>query len=149
IEGRMRHEAASRESFPAVGDWVVARDAPVGEEAVIEAILPRRSRFLRKAAGRAHEPQVVAANVDTLFLVVGLDHDFNPRRIERYLVTALESGARPVLVLNKADLWEEGLEEWVEMAKEVAPGIPIHTVSARTGQGLDALQSHLTRGHSV
>jgi len=149
IEGRMRHEAASRESFPAVGDWVVARDAPVGEEAVIEAILPRRSRFLRKAAGRAHEPQVVAANVDTLFLVVGLDHDFNPRRIERYLVTALESGARPVLVLNKADLWEEGLEEWVEMAKEVAPGIPIHTVSARTGQGLDALQAYLTPGHTV
>src|SRR5690606_40676939 len=103
IEGRMRHEAASRANFPAVGDWVVDRDAPVGDEAVIEAILPRRSRFLRKAAGKAHVPQVVAANIDVLFIVVGLDHDFNPRRIERYLVTAYDSGARPVVVLNKAD----------------------------------------------
>ncbi len=150
IEGRMRHRAATREGFPAVGDWVVARDAPVGEEAVIEGILPRRSRFLRKAAGKAHEPQVVAANIDTVFLVVGLDHDFNPRRIERYLVTAYDSGARPVLVLNKADLWaEEGVEDWEEMAREAAPGVPLHAVSARTGQGMEALDAYLRPGETV
>lgn len=149
IEGRLRHTAASRESFPAVGDWVVARDAPEGEEAVIEAVLPRRSRFLRKAAGKAHDPQVVAANIEVLFVVVGLDHDFNPRRIERYLVTALDSGARPVLVLNKADLWEEGVADWEEMAAEVAPGVPIHPVSARTGEGLEALEAYLAPGRTV
>lgn len=149
IEGRMRHLAATREGFPAVGDWVVARDAPVGEEAVIEGILPRRSRFLRKAAGKAHQPQVVAANVDTIFLVIGLDHDFNPRRIERYLVTALDSGARPVLVLNKADLWEEGVEDWEELAREAAPGVPLHAVSAETGQGVEALGAYLGPGRTV
>lgn len=150
IEGRMRHEAASRANFPAVGDWVVARDAPVGDEAVIEAILPRRSRFLRKAAGRAYHPQVVAANVDTIFVVVGLDHDFNPRRIERYLVTAMESGARPVVVLNKADIWEEeGVDDFVELAREAAPGVPVHPVSARTGQGMEALEPYLLPGHTV
>lgn len=150
IEGRMRHLAATREGFPAVGDWVLARDAPVGEEAVIEGILPRRSRFLRKAAGKAHEPQVVAANIDTLFLVIGLDYDFNPRRIERYLVTALDSGARPVLILNKADLWEEeGVEDWEEMAREVAPGVPLHAVSAKTGKGLEKLDAYLEPGKTV
>lgn len=149
IEGRMRHVAATREGFPAVGDWVVARDAPVGGEAVIEAVLPRRSRFLRKSAGKAHQPQVVAANVDVLFLVVGLDHDFNPRRIERYLVTAFDSGARPVLVLNKADLWEEGVEDFLEMAAEVGPGVPLIPVSAKTGEGLEALEAYLAPGRTV
>ncbi|HLV60862.1 MAG TPA: ribosome small subunit-dependent GTPase A [Fredinandcohnia sp.] len=148
IEGRMRHVAATREGFPAVGDWVVARDAPVGDEAVIEAVLPRRSRFLRKAAGKAHVPQVVAANIDVLFIVVGLDHDFNPRRIERYLVTAYDSGARPVVVLNKADLWDE-VDDFLEMAEEVAPGVPVLPVSARTGQGMEALRPYLAPGKTV
>lgn len=148
IAGKIRHLAETREAYPGVGDWVVARDAPVGEEVVIEAILPRRSRFLRKAAGKTHEAQVLAANVDTLFLVSGLDEDFNPRRIERYLVTAMDSGARPVIVLNKADLWEDR-EDWLEMAREVAPQVPIHLVSGETGEGVSALAPYLEPGRTV
>ena len=94
---------AARPDFPAVGDWVAVRPV-AGGRAVIEALLPRRSAFTRKAAGEAVEAQVVAANVDTVFLVSGLDGDFNLRRIERYVTTAWSSGAAPVIVLNKADL---------------------------------------------
>ena len=104
VRGRLRHLADRRDRFPAVGDWVaVAPAAGSGDEGAIEALLPRRSRFSRKVAGETTEEQVVAANVDTVFLVTGLDHDFNLRRIERYLTTAWNGGARPVIVLNKAD----------------------------------------------
>lgn len=150
IAGKLRHEAETREAFPAVGDWVSVRDAPVGDEVVIDAVLPRRSRFLRKAAGKTHEPQVLAANVDTVFLVSGLDHDFNQRRIERYLVTAMDSGARPVIVLNKADLWEEeGVDDWLELAREAAPGVPIHAVSGATSEGLEALSAYVEPGKTL
>ena len=88
--------------LPAVGDWVKVR--PAGELALIEEVETRRSAFVRRAAGRAHDGQCVAANIDVCFVICGLDSDFNPRRIERYLVLAWESGARPVVVLNKADV---------------------------------------------
>src|SRR5512132_2447687 len=104
VSGRIRHHAGSRADFPAVGDWVAIEPSPHGADARIVAILPRRSRFSRRAAGDPTEEQVVAANIDTVFLVAGLDGDFNPRRIERYLFVAWDSGAAPVIVLNKADL---------------------------------------------
>ena len=99
---------AARADFPArrrLGRRRTAA-APAGD-ARIKAVLPRFSRFSRRAAGNPTEEQVVAANIDVVFLVAGLDHDFNPRRIERYLVVAWESGATPVIVLNKADLVED------------------------------------------
>ncbi|HVS00910.1 MAG TPA: GTPase RsgA, partial [Thermoanaerobaculia bacterium] len=106
LAGRLRHEMkgpGSAAGYPAVGDWVALRP-PAGEgRAMIQAVLPRKSRFSRKIAGQRTEEQVVAANVDSLFLVSGLDGDFNPRRIERYLTAAWDSGARPVVVLNKLD----------------------------------------------
>ena len=105
VRGRLRHLADRRDRFPAVGDWVaVSPGSGADDEGAIEALLPRRSRFSRKVAGETTEEQVVAANIDTVFLVSGLDHDFNLRRIERYLTTAWNGGARPVIVLNKADL---------------------------------------------
>jgi len=106
VAGRLRHAATGRADFPAVGDWVVI-DNETGGDARIRAVLPRTSRFSRRAAGNPTEEQVVAANIDVVFLVSGLDGDFNPRRIERYLVTAWESGATPVILLNKADLVED------------------------------------------
>ena len=109
VRGRLRHLADRRDRFPAVGDWVAVAPGPPAptDEGAIEALLPRRSRFSRKVAGETTEEQVVAANIDTVFLVSGLDHDFNLRRIERYLTTAWDGGARPVIVLNKADLVDD------------------------------------------
>ena len=105
VTGRVRHKLGSREAFPAVGDWIALKPAgPAEEMGRIVDVLPRRGQFVRKAAGTTTEAQVVAANVDVVFLVSGLDHDFNVRRIERYLLAALEGGAAPVVVLNKADL---------------------------------------------
>src|ERR1044071_918409 len=101
ITGRVRHKAGTRAELPAVGDWVVISAYPEEKRATIHAILPRRSKFSRKAAGRNTQEQIVAANVDIVFVVVGLDHDYNLRRVERYLVSAFESGARPVIILNK------------------------------------------------
>jgi ribosome biogenesis GTPase / thiamine phosphate phosphatase len=106
VAGRLRHQASGRSDFPAVGDWVALEADSAGSDARIRAVLPRHSRFSRRAAGDPAEEQIVAANIDTVFLVGGLDGDFNPRRIERYLLVASESGATPVVVLNKADLVE-------------------------------------------
>src|SRR5262245_50553134 len=107
IAGRLRHKAGGRADYPAVGDWVAVDAAPTGGDVRIRAILPRFSRFSRRAAGDPTEEQVVAANVDVVFLVSGLDRDFNPRRIERYVLIAWDSGASPVIVLNKADLVDD------------------------------------------
>jgi len=147
VSGRFRHQALGPADFPAVGDWAAVRPVPNGP-ALIEAVLPRRSAFTRKAAGEAVEAQVVAANVDTVFLVSGLDGDLNLRRIERYLATAWSSGAAPVIVLNKADLRPD-LEGVVAAAAAVAPGVPIVAVQARTEGGLGGLEPFLSPGRTI
>jgi ribosome biogenesis GTPase len=153
--GRLRHEAATAADLPAVGDWVAATlpAAPGAGDAVVHAVLPRRTCFARKAAGRAADAQVAAANVDTVFLVAGLDGDFNPRRIERYLVAAATSGARAVVVLNKADLLlranPSAYASRLAQVEELAGGAPVHAVSALEGDGLDALADYLTPGQTV
>lgn len=134
---------------PAVGDWVAVRLPTLPEEpGLIRAILPRKSKFSRKAAGTRTDEQVVAANVDIVFLMTGLDHDFSPRRIERYLTAAWESGSDPVLLLNKADIDAE-LEEHVQEVDGIAMGLPVHVISAKTGQGVEALAAYLGRGRTV
>lgn len=127
--GRMLHEAASRAGLPAVGDWVAAKRRPGETQADIHAVLPRRTKFSRRAAGESGPEQVVAANVDTVFLVTALDENYNLRRIERYLAAAWESGARPVVVLNKADLHPEP-EAARREVEGVASGAPVVTLSA-------------------
>ena len=102
--GRMRHEAVNAVALPTVGDWVAVQQKPGAEVATIRHVLPRGSRFSRRSAGSRPVEQVVAANVDTVLLMMGLDSDFNLRRLERYLAVALSSGAAPAIVLNKADL---------------------------------------------
>jgi len=146
--GRLRHRTAGSGGLPAVGDWVALRAAPSGDAATVVDVLPRRSAFSRKRAGDETREQVVAANVDTLFLVSGLDRDFNPRRIERSLVLAWESGAAPVLVLSKADLCADH-EARLDEARLAAPRVPVHVVSAFTGAGLDALACYFGRGRTV
>lgn len=141
VSGRFRHEAGRAADFPVVGDWV-AMEAVGDERGLIHAVLPRRGAFTRKAAGEAVEAQVAAANIDTVFLVSGLDGDFNLRRIERYLATAWSSGANPVVVLNKADLRAD-LGDIVAEVARVAPGVPIVAVKALAEGGLDGLEPYL------
>jgi ribosome biogenesis GTPase len=143
--GRMRHEALSREQLSAVGDWVAARPTPGEATATIEAILPRRTKFSRKVAGELTEEQIVAANIDTVFLVMGLDGDYSPRRLERYLLLAYESGAKPVVILNKADVAEHLSEDMDEITRTAA-GIPVHAISAKTGDSVDVIESYLGAG---
>jgi len=147
VSGKFRHNAKGPADFPAVGDWTAIR-LVLGGPALIESILPRRSAFTRKAAGEAVEAQVVAANVDTVFLVSGLDGDFNLRRIERYVTTAWSSGAAPVIVLNKADLRAD-LPDVAGTAAAVAPGVPVVTASAIGERGLEGLRPYLVPGRTV
>jgi ribosome biogenesis GTPase len=142
VAGRLRHEASSGENLPAVGDWVALR------ETTIHAVLPRRSAFLRKVAWSQTEAQVFAANVDTIFVVSGLDDDFSVRRLERYLTLAWESGASPVVVLTKADLCADPLARLLE-AEQVAVGVPAHVVSNMTGEGVDELEAYLAPAKTV
>jgi ribosome biogenesis GTPase / thiamine phosphate phosphatase len=142
VAGRLRHEASSGEHLPAVGDWVALRAE------TIHAVLPRRSAFLRKVAWSQTEAQVLAANIDTVFVLTGLDEDFSLRRLERYLTLAWESGAVPALVLTKADLCEDPLERLLE-AEQVAMGVPAHVISNVTGEGLDELTRYLAPAKTV
>jgi ribosome biogenesis GTPase len=146
VAGRLRHHAASRADFPAVGDWVVL-EAVADGDARIHGVLPRASRFSRRAAGDVTEEQVVAANIDVVFLVGGLDRDFNPRRIERYLAVAWESGATPVVILNKADLVDDP-QRCVEDIRAVAPAVDVHAVSTRQPGSLEILRQYLGTGRT-
>lgn len=148
VSGKFRHNTLSRYDFPAVGDWVAVKIRAEEGRATIHAILPRKSHFSRKTAGELTEEQVIAANIDTLFLVNGLDRDFNLRRIERYLTLAWDSGANPVIVLNKADLCRN-IEERMSAVESIAFGIPLYSVSAIKNQGLDALRKYISRGKTI
>lgn len=147
VSGRLRHA----EELPAVGDWVVV-DAPEmaskGRIATIRGILPRRTCLSRKVAGQVTRQQLVAANLDTIFLVMGLDGDFNLRRLERSMVMARESGAEPVVVLSKADLSSTAFEARLD-AQQVAPNAPVFIVSALATEGLEPLHHYLQSGRTV
>jgi len=145
--GKLRHEAESKEQLSAVGDWVAARPTPGEATATIEAVLPRRSKFSRKAAGETTEEQIVAANIDTVFLVMGLDGDYNPRRLERYLLLAFESGASPVVILNKSDVADH-LSEDLDEIRGLAVGIPVHAISAKSRAGIEVVEGYLGPGRT-
>jgi ribosome biogenesis GTPase / thiamine phosphate phosphatase len=142
VSGRLRHDAGSTADLPAVGDWVALRDA------TIQAVLPRRSAFSRKAAWAPTEEQVLAANIDTVFVVSGLDGDLNLHRLERYLTLAWESGASPVIVLTKADLCDDVAGALLSV-EPVAIGVPTHAISNLTGIGLEGLEPHLAPVRTV
>jgi len=134
--------------LPAVGDWVVARPSEGGGPGSILAVLPRKSAFSRNAAGRTVNKQIVAANVDEVFIVTDLDVDLNLRRLERYITLVYNSGASPVVVLNKADLSTD-VGAAVERVKGVSPGIPVYALSAEKGTGLEQLGNHLGYGKTL
>jgi ribosome biogenesis GTPase len=134
--------------LPVAGDWVAVRRLDGERKGLIEAVLPRRTAFIRKEAWRRTAAQVVAANVDTVFLVTAFGQDLNPRRLERYLTAAWDSGANPVVVVNKSDTAEDPGGELAEL-EAVTVGVPVHAVSAVTGDGLEELASYLGRGRTV
>jgi ribosome biogenesis GTPase / thiamine phosphate phosphatase len=145
VRGRLRdHELTG--GMPAVGDWVAVCDAP-GGRAAIEAVLPRRTKISRKTPWLKAEEHTLVANVDTVFLVAGLDGDFNARRLERYLITAWDSGADPVVVLTKLDICKD--VEQITEAEAVAIGVPVLAVSNVTGEGLDDVRSYLAPARTV
>ncbi len=139
LAGKLRHQS---KVIPAVGDWVVLRDY------VIQGILPRTSTFSRQGAGEATREQIICTNVNTVFLVNGLDRDFNLRRLERYLLLTWESGANPVIVLNKADQCPD-LADQVRATERMAMGVPVIPVIATQQQGIDQLRSYLRVGQTV
>ena len=145
--GRMLYRASGERELPAVGDWVLVEPATDGPATIVE-ILPRTTQFVRRRAGREGGDQVIAANVDVACIVSSLNLDLNPRRIERYLVAARDSGAMPVVVLTKADLCDD-IEAAVDAVREIASGAPIEVVSNVTGEGLDAIQKWLQPGKTA
>ena len=147
ISGKLAHDADSG-GYPAVGDWVAVTARPEEHAATIHAVLPRRTAFVRRAADTATVAQVVAANVDVALLVASMNADLNQRRLERYLATAWQSGARPVVVLTKADLADDA-EGDIADAESVAFGAPVLAVSAVTGEGMDALAALLKPGETA
>lgn len=148
VSGRLRHEATRRSDLPAVGDWVALGRRDEDGLALIHNVLPRKSSFSRKAAGTRIEEQVVAANIDVVFLVMGLDGDFNPRRLERYLTVAWQSGALPVVVFNKVDVCCD-LEAKLSSTRSITTGADIEVVSAKTDATLAPLERHLKVGQTA
>ncbi len=146
--GRLKHQASSRSELPAVGDWVVVRRREGQASGDIVAVLPRRSRFSRKAAGHVTDEQVVAANIDVVFIVMGLDGDFNVRRLERYLLLARESGATPVVLLTKTDLADD-LDGCVSAVVALAGDVPVHALSPKHNRGIERVAAYLTAGRTA
>jgi ribosome biogenesis GTPase len=145
--GALWHRTPDRSGMPVTGDWVAARIVDPSF-AIVEDVLPRKTVFSRRAAGRREDQQAVAANIDLVFLVCGLDGDFNLRRIERYLTLAAESGAEAVVVLNKSDLCADITSRLTETAT-VARSVPTVAASTRTPEGLDAVRAFLAYGRTV
>jgi ribosome biogenesis GTPase len=137
LTGRLRHQAQERLALPAVGDWVAIDQSPR-----ILAVLPRKSAFVRKVASARTEPQVIAANIDRVFIVTSANSDFNPRRIERYVSAIADSGAAPVLVVNKTDLGAD-VDQLLLSLGNAALGLPVARVSALERRGVDQLLGHL------
>ncbi len=144
VRGRLYEESSSPADLPAVGDWVAisTRDGGAG---TVEAVLPRRTRFSRKQAWQAAEEQVLAANIDVVFIVTSLNEELSLRRLERYLILGRESGALPVVVLTKADLHADP-DGVVAEVETIAGGIPVIAISSRSGVGLDLVRSYLAPG---
>ena len=145
VAGRLKHRASRQSELPVVGDWVVMRRRGEEAQAAITEVLPRAGSFSRKEAGETTDEQVVAANIDVVFVVTALDADFSPRRIERYLLLTREGGARPVVLLTKPDLCAD-LPQAVAAVAVVTGTTPVHVVGPRTGAGMAQLAEYLAAG---
>lgn len=141
LSGKYRHQH-NRAEFPCVGDWVMVEQMPGEEKGIIQQVLPRTSQFSRKMAGETSGIQLIAVNVDFVFLAMSLNQDFNVRRLERYLLAAWDSGSNPVIVLTKKDQCPD-IAPYIQEVESVAFGVPVYTVSAHTGEGIKEMQHQL------
>lgn len=152
ISGKLRFEVendtAEVKGFPVVGDWVIIRPNTAEEKAIIDKTLPRKNKFSRKEAGSVTREQVVAANIDIVFIVSALNQDFNLRRIERYLMTAMDNEIQPVIILSKSDLTDE-LDEKIEQVKNVAGAVSVHAVCAKNKIGLEHLDQYFANNNTI
>jgi ribosome biogenesis GTPase len=148
VSGKYRYEARAVSDYPAVGDFVMLNTGDGSGQAVIHALLPRKSIFVRKAAGTSNSEQVVAANVDLVFICMSLNNDFNLRRLERYLSVAWESGAVPVILLTKADLCED-ISEKKAAVSDVAVGVDVLVTSSIKNDGYESIQPYLIAGQTI
>ena len=146
--GKLLHEATRRADLPAVGDWVTVQIRPGEAHGDIHAVLPRQTKFSRAAVGDSGDEQIIATNIDTVLLVTGLDQNYNLRRVERYLAVAWDSGAQPVVVLNKCDLHADPDAARLEV-ETIALGAPVIALSAASGDGVEALSPWLQPGQTV
>lgn len=147
LTGRLRNAAKQRSDLSGVGDFVALRLAVDDGPATIEAVLPRTSALIRKAAGE-RRPQLLAANVDVVLIVMALDGDFNPSRLERYLALVQVSGAAPVVIANKTDLSDDLMARIGEI-REAAPGAPVHAISARSVGEIGQLEQYFSDNRTV
>ena len=147
LTGRSRREW-NEIDYPAVGDWVELAGDSSATILTVNRVLPRRTALVRQAAGRLTRPQVIAANVDTVFCVTSLNRDFNPRRIERYVTAIWDSGAAPVIVLTKADVCDD-TEEYLQQLPPSAFGVSTLVVSAVADLGMEQLREYCTSGKTL
>ena len=145
ITGKIQFSAASPADFPKTGDWVAVQVFESEDKVIIHAVLPRRTCFSRKAAGIKTEEQVIAANIDVIFIVQGLDNDYNRMRLLRYISAVKSSGIEPVVILNKSDINPESGRILRKTAELIEP-VPVLLVSAKTGEGMQALTVLMKRG---
>jgi ribosome biogenesis GTPase len=148
VSGRLRHLAIGRADFPVVGDWVALNASANGGPAVIEAVLDRTNKLSRKSAGESGDEQLLAANLDVLFLVTSLNLDLNPSRLERFLAAAALPGCQAVLLLTKSDLCDSPAAAVADIRARLG-NVPTHAVSALTGDGLEALAPYLNSGRTA
>ncbi len=148
IQGKFRHVAKSPSDFPKVGDWVMYDKLPNEDKAIITKVLPRYSIIARKAAGDSTDAQIIAANVDSLFIVFGLDKPFNAPLLERYLSMAYEGGVKPIIILNKTDS-TKFTSKAIAQAEALAPGLAVHAISAKSEVGLHAIERLIEPGRTI
>lgn len=148
VTGRMRYDASGAADLPVVGDWVVIQARPQEGAGTITGVLERRTKFSRKVAGFEYDEQILAANIDTAFLVTSLNSDLNPRRLERYLTMAYANGTMPVVILTKSDLSHD-IAGQLDSISTIAIGTPVHVVSAVTGEGMNELRPYLDGNRTV
>ena len=156
ISGKMRYTARGYADFPAVGDWILAKIFPQENKGIIHAVLKRKTRFSRKAVlsggmpdsqGKTEE-QVIASNINTVFIVNSMDSDFSLRRIERYMTSVYDSNMNPVIVLNKSDIVSD-IDSYINQAESIAFGVPVIPVSGLTGDGIDNLRKFIHPGETI
>ena len=148
VSGKFRFQATISSEYPAVGDFVLVNWNESGNSAIIESLFPRKSAFVRKAAGEPQQEQVVAANIDTVFLCMALNNDFNLRRLERYISIAWDSGATPVVVLTKSDLCDD-LEQKLSEVSSVAFGVDVLVTTSTEENGYRELLPFISEGKTI